>query len=53
MKHGQAETVKVTFMGDNALLFFTYNVVVQYSMPSYHYKTFENKLNWKKNLASN
>ena len=33
-KQGQAETVKITFMGGNAhAVFFTYNLVVQYNTP--------------------
>ena len=34
------------------LSFFTYNLVVQYSTPTYYRKTFENKL-YQKNLAAN
>ena len=50
MKQWQIETVRITLMSDNAQL-FTYNLVVQYSTPSYYHKTFESKLDCK-NLAA-
>ena len=39
MKQGKVKTVTITFMGDSAY-FSTYDLVTQYSTPSYYHKTF-------------